>query len=171
MSGSSKSNVHYYFVDYPPFFDRDALYGTSAGDYPDNAERFALFSRAVLEAYARGVNAWIAARGRFSAPEFLVLGAPEPWQPSDSLLWGETMGLWLSANWRTELSRLSLAGKTPQWMIDTLWPPDSAAGRRSSSSESRSNSATRPTSSRIFALGTFFKSREKPIFSATVMCG
>jgi len=37
-------------VDYPPFFDRDALYGTSAGDYPDNAERFALFSRAVLEA-------------------------------------------------------------------------------------------------------------------------
>lgn len=50
VSGSSKSNVHYYFVDYPPFFDRDALYGTSAGDYPDNAERFALFSRAVLEA-------------------------------------------------------------------------------------------------------------------------
>ncbi len=34
----------------PPFFDRDALYGTPEGDYPDNAERFALFSRAVLEA-------------------------------------------------------------------------------------------------------------------------
>jgi len=37
-------------VDYPPYFDRDGLYGTPAGDYPDNAERFALFSRAVLEA-------------------------------------------------------------------------------------------------------------------------
>jgi len=37
-------------VDYPPYFDRDALYGTPAGDYSDNAERFALFSRAVLEA-------------------------------------------------------------------------------------------------------------------------
>ncbi len=32
------------------YFDREALYGTPAGDYPDNAERFALFSRAVLEA-------------------------------------------------------------------------------------------------------------------------
>ncbi len=42
--------VRFYFVDYPPFFDRDALYGSPAGDYPDNAERFALFSRAVLEA-------------------------------------------------------------------------------------------------------------------------
>jgi starch synthase len=44
------SNVQFYFVDYAPFFDREALYGTSTGDYPDNAERFALFSRAVLEA-------------------------------------------------------------------------------------------------------------------------
>ena len=85
-------------------------------------------TRAVLDAYARGVNAWIALRGRRAAPEFLLLGAPEPWTPVDSLLWGETMGLWLSANWRTELSRLSLAGKVPQWMIDTLWPPDTAAG-------------------------------------------
>ena len=65
----------------------------------------------MLEAYARGVNAWIAERGRFSAPEFLFLGTPEPWEPVDSLLWGETMGLWLSLNWRTELSRQSLAGR------------------------------------------------------------
>ena len=35
-------------------------------------------TRAVLAAYARGVNAWIEARGRFSAAEFLYLGAPEP---------------------------------------------------------------------------------------------
>jgi starch synthase len=50
VSGAERSGVSFYFVEYPPFFDRDALYGTSAGDYPDNAERFALFSRAVLEA-------------------------------------------------------------------------------------------------------------------------
>ncbi|MGH9536409.1 MAG: glycogen synthase GlgA [Terriglobales bacterium] len=50
VGGGKHSGVQFYFVDYPPFFDRDALYGTSAGDYPDNAERFALFSRAVLEA-------------------------------------------------------------------------------------------------------------------------
>ena len=50
VSGGSAPECSFYFVEYPPFFDRDALYGTSAGDYPDNAERFALFSRAVLEA-------------------------------------------------------------------------------------------------------------------------
>ena len=50
VTGGSHSGIDFYFVDYPPFFDRDALYGTPAGDYPDNAERFALFSRAVLEA-------------------------------------------------------------------------------------------------------------------------
>ena len=50
VAGGNHSGVRFYFVDYPPFFDRDALYGTSSGDYPDNAERFALFSRAVIEA-------------------------------------------------------------------------------------------------------------------------
>jgi len=50
VSGGRQSSVRFYFVDYPPFFDREALYGTSAGDYPDNAERFAMFCRAVLEA-------------------------------------------------------------------------------------------------------------------------
>jgi len=50
-------------------------------------------TRALLDAYARGVNAWTALRGRRAAPEFLLLGAPEPWTPVDSLLWGETMGL------------------------------------------------------------------------------
>lgn len=39
--------VDFYFVDCPEFFDRPALYGTPAGDYPDNMERFTLFCRAV----------------------------------------------------------------------------------------------------------------------------
>jgi len=47
---NTPAGVRFYFVDYPPYFDREALYGSPAGDYPDNAERFALFSRAVLEA-------------------------------------------------------------------------------------------------------------------------
>jgi len=50
VTGGNHSGVNFYFVDYPHYFDRDALYGTSTGDYSDNAERFALFSRAVLEA-------------------------------------------------------------------------------------------------------------------------
>lgn len=50
LDGGKRSGVQFYFIDYPPFFDRDALYGTSLGDYHDNAERFALFCRAVVEA-------------------------------------------------------------------------------------------------------------------------
>ncbi len=50
LTTGNSSGVRFYFVDYPAYFDRDALYGTSAGDYPDNGERFAMFSRAVLEA-------------------------------------------------------------------------------------------------------------------------
>jgi starch synthase len=50
VTDGNHSGVSFCFIDYPPFFDREFLYGTSSGDYPDNAERFALFSRAVLEA-------------------------------------------------------------------------------------------------------------------------
>lgn len=50
IDGGEHEGVQFYFVDYPPFFDRDGLYGTPLGDYHDNAERFALFSRAALEA-------------------------------------------------------------------------------------------------------------------------
>ena len=49
LDGGVRAGVQFYFIDYPPFFDRDGLYGTPLGDYHDNAERFALFSRAVLE--------------------------------------------------------------------------------------------------------------------------
>lgn len=80
-------------------------------------------TRATLEAYAKGVNAWISQKGRFAAPEFLLLGAPEPWTPVDSLLWAKTMGLWLSMNWRQELARQALAGKVPPEVLDQLWPP------------------------------------------------
>lgn len=50
LEGGKRDGVQFYFIDYPPYFDRDALYGTPLGDYRDNAERFALFSRATLEA-------------------------------------------------------------------------------------------------------------------------
>ncbi|OFV97327.1 MAG: starch synthase [Acidobacteria bacterium RIFCSPLOWO2_12_FULL_54_10] len=45
-----KEDVEWFFVDYPPFFDRDSLYvGRDGTDYPDNPERYSLFSRCVLE--------------------------------------------------------------------------------------------------------------------------
>jgi len=86
-------------------------------------------TRAAMEAYARGVNAWIAARGRFAGAEFVLLGAPEPWRPVDSLLWGKVMGLWLSGNFRTELERARLAALLPAERLADLWPADTSPGR------------------------------------------
>jgi penicillin G amidase len=79
--------------------------------------------RAMLEAYARGVNAYIADHGRFTAPQFIVYGTPERWTPIDSLLWGKTMALYLSGNWRSELARAALAAQVPPSKINQLWPP------------------------------------------------
>jgi starch synthase len=47
--GQSVEGVRYFFVDDPDYFDREQLYGDKSGDYPDNAERFAEFSRAAIE--------------------------------------------------------------------------------------------------------------------------
>ncbi len=40
--------VPVYLIKYDPYFDRPTIYGTETGDYPDSAERFALFARAAL---------------------------------------------------------------------------------------------------------------------------
>ncbi len=45
--------VKYYLVRYDPFFARDGVYGTSSGDYPDNLERYAFFSKIALELLKR----------------------------------------------------------------------------------------------------------------------
>ena len=50
MDGGTREGVQYYFVDCPELFDRKELYGPKGGEYPNNWERFGLFSRAVLEA-------------------------------------------------------------------------------------------------------------------------
>ncbi len=42
-----------YFIRADPYYDREFLYGTGAGDYPDNAERYVFFSRAALELLRR----------------------------------------------------------------------------------------------------------------------
>ncbi len=83
-------------------------------------------TRRLLDAYARGVNALIGRRGRFASPEYLLLGAPVPWRPVDSLLWAETMGLALSDNLSLELARLALSGHMTRQDILSLWPNGSS---------------------------------------------
>lgn len=49
LKGETGEGVPVYFIKKERYFDRENLYGTEDGDYPDNAERFTFFSRAVLE--------------------------------------------------------------------------------------------------------------------------
>lgn len=86
-------------------------------------------TRGILEAYAEGVNLLAVQRGRWAAPEFLVMGPPEAWRPAHTLLWAKTMGLYLSNNWRTEIERADLAGRLPPDRLWDLWPADGSAGR------------------------------------------
>lgn len=46
-------NISVHLIRADRYFDRDSLYGTVQGDYPDNAERFVFFSRAALEILRR----------------------------------------------------------------------------------------------------------------------
>src|SRR3990170_1792001 len=52
---NSKTEVPAYFIKCDEYYDRTYLYGTPDGDYFDNIERFAFFSRAVLEAIKAGL--------------------------------------------------------------------------------------------------------------------
>ena len=47
--GWEEGPADFLLVEKDEFFDRDQLYGTPQGDYPDNGERFAFFSKAALE--------------------------------------------------------------------------------------------------------------------------
>lgn len=82
--------------------------------------------RTVLEAYAEGVNAWMATRSGILPPEFILLRfEPEPWRPTDSLVWNRLMALRLGRNWNTELLRARIAqkGLNPE-LLSELWPED-----------------------------------------------
>ncbi|MGF1592899.1 MAG: penicillin acylase family protein [Kiloniellaceae bacterium] len=80
-------------------------------------------TKAALQAYADGVNGFLANRSGPLPPEFQILRyEPEPWSATDSLLWGRLMALRLSDNWRDELSRARLAGRFSAEQIAELWP-------------------------------------------------
>ena len=49
-SAKLAARVPVYFIEHQAYFERDALYTTASGDYPDNAQRFAFFAKAALAA-------------------------------------------------------------------------------------------------------------------------
>jgi penicillin amidase len=88
-------------------------------------------ARGNLEAYARGVNAFMTRRTGLleprAPPEFLLLRhRPEAWRPADSIVTTKLMALNLSTNLNFELMRLALAAQgLTSAEIDDLMPSDS----------------------------------------------
>jgi penicillin amidase len=80
-------------------------------------------TRASLEAYAAGVNAFIDSRPVLPV-EFQVLRVkPERWKPADTMGWLLVMSWDLSSNWRTELARLRFAAALGRERAQELMPP------------------------------------------------
>ncbi len=90
-------------------------------------------TRAALEAYAAGVNAWIAqvnkgALGR-GAPEFFLFDAAiAPWQPADSLAIVKLMGLKLSSQLDDEVLRARTALAVPPERLRDILPDAPGTG-------------------------------------------
>lgn len=82
-------------------------------------------ARRAVEAYTRGVNAFLQTRDRPLPPEFQALfHTPEPWTETDSLVWGQLMSFTLSGNWRSERRRERWSRfLTPEMLQDILPNP------------------------------------------------
>lgn len=57
FAATGSGGVRAILIGHAPYFDREYAYGTAGHDYPDNAERFAFFSRAAVE--------WAASQPRY----------------------------------------------------------------------------------------------------------
>lgn len=76
-----------------------------------------------LEAYAAGVNAYLATRRGALPPDFALLRfRPQPWRPADSLVWGKLIALELGGDYRDELLRAQMARTIPPGDMQVLFP-------------------------------------------------
>jgi penicillin amidase len=80
-------------------------------------------TRAALDAYADGVNAWMK-ENRLRLPlDYVLLGArPEPWRAADSMVWQKLMALQLAGNWQDDLLRAQLARRLDAKRLQELFP-------------------------------------------------
>lgn len=86
--------------------------------------------RSLLDAYAAGVNAYLATRSpmdlsleysilRLTNPDY----TPEPWTPAHSLAWGKVMSWDLGANHEAEIGRALILGVMSHERMEQLYPP------------------------------------------------
>jgi penicillin amidase len=81
-----------------------------------------------LQAYARGVNAYITTHNGSNGPDNLPIEfhifhySPEPWQPRDSLLIGIVMAQDLATSFPEKLNREALSRNLPANLLPDLYP-------------------------------------------------
>ena len=80
-------------------------------------------TRASVDAYAAGINAFLATDPVLPI-EFLALRVkPEPWKAEDTVAWLLVMAYDLSSNWRSEITRVRLTSKLGEKRAGEILPP------------------------------------------------
>ncbi|MGC9347749.1 MAG: penicillin acylase family protein [Anaerolineae bacterium] len=77
---------------------------------------------ALLNSYARGVNAYIE-RGTLPVEFTLLRHKPERWTPADTLSWAKMMAWVLCEDWQSEARRAQLADRLGEERAEQLSPP------------------------------------------------
>lgn len=81
-------------------------------------------TRAMLTAYADGVNAYIELHQGRLPLEYTILGVEaESWRPLDTVVWAKVMAWDLGGNWETELLRARLINQVGRGRVGELLPP------------------------------------------------
>lgn len=80
-------------------------------------------SRALVAAYAAGVNAFLRSKPVLPLEFWILRVEPEPWSEVDSAAWAKMLAWELGGNWRSELLRLQLASRISTSMIQEFLPP------------------------------------------------
>jgi penicillin amidase len=129
-------------------------------------------SRAVLESYAKGVNAYIESLDAKSLPpEFQILQyRPRPWTPSDSLIIVKIFFEALSNTWRLDLMRQALAvvpAEKRAALLPEISPLDVlVVGKDTTPAKSSSANPSTPT---LFSRETFLALARNEEISASAL--
>jgi penicillin G amidase len=107
----------------PKALDTDRFLRT-LGIHKSAAAQLAAFpdeDKALLQAYADGVNSYVRDSMAVRPLEFVILGVqPGQWEPVDTVAWTLMMAWDLGGNWNNELLRLQLAAKMPLSRINQI---------------------------------------------------
>lgn len=80
-------------------------------------------AKALISAYTKGINAYLAQPLNVLPPEFWLLWhRPEPWADTDSVVWTKLMAYDLAGRWRRDLVRARLVQKLGPEVLDDLFP-------------------------------------------------